>query len=202
MVRYLAQALVASTALIACAPVNVETSAISRARAEQFQAASVPSLCATYAAEGTSLEDRLRLEAELARRGVESCPTGEIGRQSAALYGTSRYARASTGTATSDQDYDCSDFPSSASAQVFFLAAGGPTSDPYGLDRDGDGLACEWGPAARRLATRPIVQARQTFPARTAYTAPRRTSGSRCYTGPRGGTYTITASGNKNYSGC
>lgn len=23
-----------------------------------------------------------------------------------------------------------------------------------------------------------------------------------CYTGPRGGTYTLTASGNKNYSGC
>ena len=23
-----------------------------------------------------------------------------------------------------------------------------------------------------------------------------------CYTGPRGGTYTITANGNKNYSGC
>ena len=27
-------------------------------------------------------------------------------------------------------------------------------------------------------------------------------SGSTCYVGPRGGTYTITASGRKNYSGC
>lgn len=28
------------------------------------------------------------------------------------------------------------------------------------------------------------------------------TGGSTCYTGPRGGTYTITKSGRKNYSGC
>lgn len=28
------------------------------------------------------------------------------------------------------------------------------------------------------------------------------TTGLTCYTGPRGGTYTLTASGNKNYSGC
>ena len=27
-------------------------------------------------------------------------------------------------------------------------------------------------------------------------------TGPTCYTGPRGGTYTLTASGNKNYSGC
>jgi len=33
-------------------------------------------------------------------------------------------------------------------------------------------------------------------------TAPRATSSQTCYTGPRGGTYTITASGRKNYSGC
>lgn len=32
--------------------------------------------------------------------------------------------------------------------------------------------------------------------------APRSTSSQTCYTGPRGGTYTITASGRKNYSGC
>lgn len=36
-----------------------------------------------------------------------------------------------------------------------------------------------------------------------ALAAPRKTgSGQTCYTGPRGGTYTITASGRKNYSGC
>lgn len=29
-----------------------------------------------------------------------------------------------------------------------------------------------------------------------------KTAGPTCYTGPRGGTYTITSSGRKNYSGC
>ncbi|WP_084085381.1 YHYH domain-containing protein [Cupriavidus sp. USMAA2-4] len=39
--------------------------------------------------------------------------------------------------------------------------------------------------------------------ATNAFAAPRTTvSGQTCYTGPRGGTYTITASGRKNYSGC
>jgi hypothetical protein len=32
--------------------------------------------------------------------------------------------------------------------------------------------------------------------------AAKKASDKTCYTGPRGGTYTITASGNKNYSGC
>lgn len=44
------------------------------------------------------------------------------------------------------EDYDCSDFPSSAAAQRFFQSNGGPRADRYGLDRDGDGFACEWDP--------------------------------------------------------
>lgn len=32
--------------------------------------------------------------------------------------------------------------------------------------------------------------------------APQQRSGLTCYVGPRGGTYTITKSGRKNYSGC
>ncbi len=40
-------------------------------------------------------------------------------------------------------------------------------------------------------------------PAMNALAAPRMTrSGQTCYTGLRGGTYTITASGRKNYGGC
>ena len=42
-------------------------------------------------------------------------------------------------------------------------------------------------------------------PTRTAKqrsTATRSSGGATCYTGPRGGTYTITASGRKNYGGC
>jgi hypothetical protein len=40
-------------------------------------------------------------------------------------------------------DRDCADFASQAEAQRFFLANGGPGSDPHRLDRDHDGVACE-----------------------------------------------------------
>jgi endonuclease YncB( thermonuclease family) len=40
-------------------------------------------------------------------------------------------------------DRDCGDFPNQAAAQKFFLANGGPHSDPHGLDAEGDGIACE-----------------------------------------------------------
>ncbi len=44
---------------------------------------------------------------------------------------------------TSGGDKDCSDFATHAEAQAFFLANGGPSSDPHRLDSDHDGLACE-----------------------------------------------------------
>ena len=40
-------------------------------------------------------------------------------------------------------DRNCGDFASWWDAQNFFLAAGGPGIDPHGLDRNGDGTACE-----------------------------------------------------------
>lgn len=43
-------------------------------------------------------------------------------------------------------DRDCSDFSSQAAAQEFFVAEGGPSSDPHRLDADGDGIACESNP--------------------------------------------------------
>src|SRR4051794_8916762 len=43
-------------------------------------------------------------------------------------------------------DYNCSDFATQADAQNFFLSHGGPSSDPYGLDGDHDGVACESNP--------------------------------------------------------
>ncbi|MEM1356457.1 MAG: excalibur calcium-binding domain-containing protein [Planctomycetota bacterium] len=89
-------------------------------------------------------------------------------------------------------DRDCSDFSSAAAAQRFFIAAGGPARDPHGLDRDGDGSACEWGKTVRSNVDR-------YKPSRTR---PTQRSSATCYVGPRGGTYTITASGRKNYSGC
>jgi endonuclease YncB( thermonuclease family) len=43
-------------------------------------------------------------------------------------------------------DKNCSDFDTQAQAQNFFLNNGGPSSDPHGLDGDGDGIACESNP--------------------------------------------------------
>lgn len=40
-------------------------------------------------------------------------------------------------------DRNCGDFPTWQKAQDFFLSAGGPDSDPHGLDRNGDGVACQ-----------------------------------------------------------
>ena len=98
--------------------------------------------------------------------------------------GVTRFARAEgTQRVSTASDRDCSDFAGGRAAQQFFVKAGGPSNDPHDLDRDGDGYACEWGNELRR---------REAAEAAT----------SRCHTGPRGGTYTITASGRKNYDGC
>jgi hypothetical protein len=41
-------------------------------------------------------------------------------------------------------DVNCSDFDTQAHAQSFFIGTGGTKShDPYGLDHDHDGVACE-----------------------------------------------------------
>lgn len=133
------------------------------------------------------------VEAELASRGATSSGTSFIGRKTASAYGKSLYVRGGA-TSTASGDRDCADFASSWQAQRFFLDSGGPLSDPHNLDRDGDGLACEWGATLRTTSRK----TRAATPVRTRPVY----SGSRCYVGPRGGTYTITASGNRNYGGC
>lgn len=40
-------------------------------------------------------------------------------------------------------DRDCPDFETQEEAQEFYIAAGGPQSDPHRLDGDNDGIACE-----------------------------------------------------------
>lgn len=145
----------------------------------------------------------LLIEAELASRGLVRSPGGDeyIGRRTSGSVGRSVYPRSEPVTG----DRDCSDFATPAAAQRFYLQAGGPTRDPHGLDRDGDGNACEWGKTLResvrlhrQYAAGQAVRARRS----QAVARSRSESSSRCYTGPRGGSYTITASGNKNYSGC
>ena len=138
----------------------------------------------------TSALELAFIEAELGSRGESRSGSTYIGRQTARAYGQQLYAR----QLPTASDRNCSDFASSAAAQKFFLASGGPLTDRHGLDRDGDGLACEWGRTIRQIATT------QRAPAYRVPSRPRATQ--RCYVGPRGGTYTLTASGRKNYGGC
>lgn len=56
--------------------------------------------------------------------------------------------------------------------------------------------------AVAPAALRPGGEAANALQQRNVAFGPSRHGGPTCYTGPRGGTYTITASGNKNYSGC
>lgn len=51
------------------------------------------------------------------------------------------YSATRTNLSTGEDDKDCSDFSTHAEAQTFFKLQG--LGDPHGLDRDGDGLACE-----------------------------------------------------------
>ena len=150
-------------------------------------------LCALYTGPDMSERHLLAVEAELALRGG-TC-TGMVLRSSSRI-GSARYSRVPTQTSApvvQGDNLNCSDFTNAAQAQRVFLSAGGPTRDPHGLDRDGDGFACEWGVARAGLWTAPPP---------VAASFPTRRSGGRCHVGPRGGTYTITASGRKNYGGC
>ncbi|HZT06023.1 MAG TPA: S8 family serine peptidase, partial [Chloroflexota bacterium] len=62
---------------------------------------------------------------------------------------------------------NCSGFATWAEAQAFFLAHGGPTQDPFGLDGDHDGIACESLPGAPGNAATATALA-QTPPASPA----------------------------------
>ncbi len=173
-----------------------------------YQYLSTPTLWGELSRASDTKEIML-IESELAVRGQTRSPDGTeyIGRRTAGTVGRTTYSRmvdnmAAGSGASPSNDKDCSDFSSGAAAQRFFIAEGGPTRDPHRLDGDGDGNACDWG---RSLSSSVSNYRRYTTlqnrAIRPSYT-PRRQSSSTCYTGPRGGTYTITASGNKNYSGC
>ena len=64
-------------------------------------------------------------------------------------------APTATPTATEEPDRNCSDFDTWQEAQDFYEAAGGPESDPHGLDGDNDGIACEGLPGAPKPAATP-----------------------------------------------
>lgn len=157
---------------------------------QQYGLMSTQALWAQHLAERDMLE-LLKLEAELGSRGAVTSSSGRyLGDRTGSHVGKRTYTR-SPQTQPGADTKNCSDFSSSASAQKFFLAAGGPSRDPHNLDRDGDGFACEWGAQIQKN-----VSTYRYKPARHTY------SYSRCYVGPRGGRYTITSSGRKNYGGC
>lgn len=103
--------------------------------------------------QATTEESRelLMVEAELGTRGQLSDAHGRyLGSRTAAGVGVSTYPR----TAPLSHDVTCASFPNAAAAQRAFLAAGGPALDPFGLDGDGDGNACGWGPQILTVANR------------------------------------------------
>ena len=163
--------------------------------------ASTVSLWSTYASSSDAILISM-IETELISRGQSKFGTTYVGQRTSAAYGRQLYQRSSVASQSDVSDssadlFNCSDFASSLSAQRFLLESGGPINDPNNLDADGDGLAREWGvefKTAARIARTPVV----TTP---RYTAPSR-SYSRCYVGPRGGTYTITSGGSRDYNGC
>jgi hypothetical protein len=139
----------------------------------------------------------LSAEAELGVRGQSSNGASYLGKRTAGSVGQPIYVRSTTAANSSDKD--CADFRSAAEAQRHFLSVGGPVSDPDDLDRDGDGHACEWGVTVQQVAATFRAPYRAAAPVK-----PRKTTSysSGCYTGPRGGRYTITSSGAKDYGGC
>ena len=62
--------------------------------------------------------------------------------------------------ATAATDRDCVDFPHQAAAQRFFVAQGGPQSDPHRLDDvgEGNGVACESLPCPCSRTRRKAVE--------------------------------------------
>lgn len=175
---------VLATVLVAgCAAVSGPMAAM------RFDAATTSELWILHHRTASSKELAL-IEAELASRGETNTYSDYIGRRTAAAFGKKLYSREEK----SEGDRDCVDFPSAAAAQKFFLTAGGPARDRHGLDRDGDGLACEWGTQLTRSASKGTKRISPTRSYSRSY--------SRCYVGSRGGTYTISSSGQRNYGGC
>jgi endonuclease YncB( thermonuclease family) len=71
---------------------------------------------------------------------------------------------AAAGVPATAADLDCSDFSTQAAAQSYFLSIGGPTSDPDGLDADGDGIACESNPCPCSYSTSPTTPTTPAVP--------------------------------------
>ena len=104
---------------------------------------------AFYEAEGGPESDPHRLDHDGDGIACESLP-GAPKSPSATPTPDSNAPTPTTGTVYDPDgpDRNCSDFDTWADAQAFYEAAGGPETDPHGLDRDRNGIACESLPGA------------------------------------------------------
>ncbi|WP_416234772.1 YHYH domain-containing protein [Paucibacter sp. PLA-PC-4] len=78
---------------------------------------------------------------------------------------------------------------------------GGLNAEGCHTNRKTGDYHCHRAPAVLPVQKATAQQALDAPPS-VSVTAPSRAAGATCYTGPRGGTYTLTASGKKNYGGC
>lgn len=84
-------------------------------------------------------------------------------------------------------------------ASTVLAHGGGLNAEGCHNDRKNGGYHCHRTPVvAPTTSVTPVAPSATTQPAAPV----RSVVGPTCYVGPRGGTYTITASGRKNYGGC
>lgn len=186
--------LIAFCLLASCSPAPVaETAAVNEESAapgsespgansdsySRFLAMSGTELCQVRRSAGMGSEDWRNAEIALVDRGEYTCGSQSIGPESFSARRT--YTRPVLARySVRGHDRDCGDFSSAGAAQAFFLANGGPASDPHGLDRDGDGYACDWGRNVQTAVNHRRVAVRQASAARVRRT-PSYSSGGRCH---------------------
>jgi micrococcal nuclease len=88
----------------------------------------------------------LQTEAREAERGLWGMTGPSEAPSATAIPSSSGSAPGAPAGWNGSDDLNCDDFATAADAQAFFEYAGGPASDPHGLDRDGDGSVCESRP--------------------------------------------------------
>lgn len=105
---------------------------------------------------------KLSGDGQKSRTAVSLDPTGKARREAALKQGIIAVVALAIGiggsageAAAQAGDRDCSDFSNQSAAQAFYIAAGGPASDPHQLDGDRNGIACESLPCPCGTASAP-----------------------------------------------